>query len=233
MSKLKKDAGSPDTPVRSKKRTSARQVLRISLGAAVTFLITTFALGYVLGWYNSPNWEDPLEVKKFMRKHYIGRFVGPAGRQQLPESDPIELRLRLADRELVYRTDTEEITEEELLPDLQALPNQRRQSKDRLVQAAEALGGSAGSLLAKVHVPLGNWLGIVPKGRFVAFAAATVVLGAGAVWGYSMGFSEAPDYSSKPFQEWSSDKALWRRLEEHYRTKSSRAPSSAAPSATP
>jgi hypothetical protein len=66
-------------------------------------LITTIALGYVLGGINSPNWEDPTEVIKFMEEHGSGRFVVPAPRQLLPESDPIELRIRIDDRQLTYR----------------------------------------------------------------------------------------------------------------------------------
>ena len=77
-----------------------------------------------------------------------------------------------------------------------------------------------------LHVSLGNKVAVVA-------VAAVAVLGAGGLLGYYMGFSGDPDYSSKPFQEMRSDKARWRQFAEQYRTKTSRAPSRAAPSATP
>jgi hypothetical protein len=233
MDKLEDAAASQETPVGSKEQTSPKHVLRVSLGAAISFLITTIALGYVLGRINSPNWEDPRQVSKFITKHYSPRFLVAAGRQPLPESDPIELRLRVADRELVYRTDTEEITEE-LVPirDL----HQTRQSKDNqsLIQTAGALGASAAGLLTNVRVSLGNSLVKVRNGKIIGVAAAAAVVGVGAAWGYYMGFSGEPDYSSKPFQEMRHDKVVWRGLAAQYRSAAiSQAASRAAPSATP
>jgi hypothetical protein len=236
MDKLDETDGSQETQVSNKERTSAKDAVHISLGAAIGVLITTIGLGFLIGRINSPKWEDPIDVHNFIADHYSGRFLETAGRQPVPESDPIELRFRLGDRYLVYRTDTEAITEE--LPpidELRALLHQPRRSKDNqsLVQSAFALGAVAVAPLNNVRVSLGSYLGKAGKGKFAGVATAVVVLGAGGFWGYQMGFKGDPDYSSKPFQEMRSDKALWRRLAEHYRTKSSRALSTAAPSATP
>ena len=239
MDKPEEAAGSQKTPVSNKERTSAKDVVRISLGAAIGVLITTIGLGYLIGRINSPNWEDPINVHNFIATHYSGRFLETAGRQPLPKSDPIELRFRLGDRYLVYRTDTEKITEEVLpIDELLALSHQPGRSKENqsLLQNAFALGAVAVAPLNNVRVSLGSYVGKAGKGKFAGVATAAVVLGAGGFLGYHFGFKGDPDYSdysSKPFQEMRSEKALWRRIAEHYRTKSSRAPSSAAPSATP
>jgi hypothetical protein len=236
MDKLDETAGSQETQVSNNERTSAKDVVRISLGVAIGVLITTIGLGYLIGRINSPSWDDPVNVHNFIADHYSGRFLETAGRQPLPESDPIELRFRLDDRYLVYRTDTETITEDPLpIDELRALSNQPRRSKDNqsLVQSAFALGAIAVAPLNNVRVSLGNYLAKAGKGKFAGVATAAAVLGAGGFWGYYMGFRGDPDYSSKPFQEMRSDKALWRRIAEHYRTKSSRAPSRTGPSATP
>lgn len=237
MAKLKGAAGPQETPVGSKKRISVRQALRLSLGAVMGFLIATFALGYWLGRANSTDWEDPVRVINFMAKHRSARFLVAAGRQPLPESDPIELRLRVGDRQLVYRTDTEEITEE-LLPirDLQALPNQTRQSKDNqsLIQTAEGLGAGAAGLLTNVRVSPGSWPGKIRNHKIAGVAAAAAAICVPTALGYYMGFSREPDYSSKEFQEMLRDKARWRRLAADYRSaETSRVPPGAAPSATP
>ena len=229
MKKLKKVAGSQEAPVGSKERTSAKDVVRISLGAAIGVLITTIGLGYLIGRINSPHWEDPIDVHNFIATHYSA----------LPERDPIELRFRLGDQYLVYRTDTEKITEEALpIDELLALSHQPRRSKENqsLVQNAFALGAVAVAPLNTVRVSLGSYVGKAGKGKFAGVAIAAVVLGAGGFLGYHLGFRGDPDYSdysSKPFQEMRSDKARWRQLAEYHRTKSSRAPSRAALSATP
>jgi hypothetical protein len=138
-------AGSQEIPVGSKERTSTKHVLCLSLGVAMSFLITTFLLGYWVGKSRSPNWESPRLVYTFMKTHHSARFLGAAGRQPLP-SDPIELRLRAGDREFSYRTDTNKVTEEPVrVRDIQALPNQTGQSKDdqnNLIHTAEALSAS-------------------------------------------------------------------------------------------
>jgi hypothetical protein len=224
MDKLNETAGSQETQVRNKERTTSdRQMLRLSLGAAVGFLITTIALGYPIGRINSPKWENRKVVGKFVENHYRGRFLAE-GREPLSNSDPIELRLRLDDRDLVYRTDTREINEE-VLPSEEV---QAGRSKDNqtLIQTAFAIGAPLAAPLAKVEVSLRNKIAVVA-------VAAVAIVGAGGLLGYAMGFDGDPDYSSKPFQEMRSDKARWRQLAEDYRTKTSRAPSRAAPSATP
>jgi hypothetical protein len=237
MKKLKKAADSQKAPVGSEKRTSAKDVVRISLGVAIGALITTIGLGYLIGRINSPKWDDPVDVHNFIAEHYSGEFLETAGRQSLPESDPIELRFRLGDRYLVYRTDKEKITEERPpIDEVRAQPKGSKENQSLVQQAFAVAVLAAGSTLNNVRVSIG-YLGKAGKGRFAGVATAVVALGAGGFWGYRMGFRGDPDYSSKLFQEWRSDKALWRRLEEHYRkhyrTKSLRAPSRAAPSATP
>ena len=239
MDKLDETAGSQETQVSNKERTSAKDVVRISLGAAIGVLITTIGLGYLIGRINSPHSEDPIDVYNFIATHYSGRFLETAGRQPVPEREPIELRFRLGDQYLVYRTDPEEITEEALpIDELLALSHQPRRSKENqsLVQNAFALGAVAVAPLNTVRVSLGSYVGKAGKGKFAGVAIAAVVLGAGGFLGYHWGFKGDPDYSdysSKPFQEMRSDKARWRQLAEYHRTKSSRAPSRAAPSATP
>jgi hypothetical protein len=236
MNKLDETAGSQETPVGNKEGTSAKQVLRLSLGAAISFLIATFVLGYALGKNKSPDWEDPVRVSNFIADNCTKQFVVASGRQPLPESDPIELRLRVRERDYVYRTDTDEITPE-LLPvrDRQALPKHKMQSKDNqsLMTAAGALGTSAAGLLANVRVSL-NWLGKVRNGKIVGAAAAAAVLGVGGFYGYYMGFRGEPDYSSKMFQEMLRDKVVWRGLATQYRSDElHRLRAEAAPSATP
>jgi hypothetical protein len=233
MDKLDETAGSQQTQVSNKERTSTKDVMRISLGVAIGALITTIGLGYLIGRINSPHWDDPADVHNFIAEHYSGEFLETAGRQPLPKSDPIKLSFRLGDRYLVYRTDEEAIKEERPpIDELRALPKQSKENQNLVQEAFAVAVIAAGSTLNNVRVSIG-YFGKAGTGRFAGLATAVVALGAGGLWGYHMGFRGDPDYSSKLFQEWRSDKALWRRLEEHYRTKRSRAPSSAAPSATP
>lgn len=88
MDKLDETAGSQETQVSNKERTSA---LRLSLGVAVSFVITTIALGILIGRIDSPKWDNRVQVAKFINSHYKARFLAE-GREPLPESDPIELR---------------------------------------------------------------------------------------------------------------------------------------------
>lgn len=113
------------------------------------------------------------------------------------------------------------------MPD-EELPNPTWRSKENqgLIHEGFALGAPVAAYLSKVHVSLGNKIVVVTL-------AAGGVLGAGVFLGYYIGHNTDPDFSSKPFQEMRSDKARWRQLAEHHRTKTLRAPSRAAPSATP
>jgi hypothetical protein len=241
MKKLKKAAGSQETSIGSKKRTSARHELRVTLGAVlgavVSFLAITFMLGYHLGRSASPNWEDTFVVRDFMDKHLSAQFV-PAGRQSLPESDPtwtanlmwppIELSLQTDDQKFTYRTDTPEKIAE--YP-LSVRDRQAPQSKDyhESVNQGGTWALSAGTLLTKA--PLGKWLVKAPKSK--VFAAA-MVIGAGGVCGFYVGYTNEPKYHSKRFQEMLHEPLVWRGLAEDYRhATSSRPPSRAAPSATP
>ena len=222
MKKLKKAAGSQETPVGSKKRTSVRREVSITLGAAVSFLAITFTLGYHLGRCGSPNWDNPVFVRDFMKNHYDARFLGSEGRQPIPESDPIEVSLPVDDRKFTYRTDTEKIAEDPL----SVWDREARPSKDyhESVIQGTAFATAAGALLNKV--PLRQ---LPAKARNSIFGAAAV-LGAGGICGYYMGYSKEPNYYSKQFQSTLRDPVEWRRLAEDYRTK---ALSRAAPSATP
>jgi hypothetical protein len=231
MKKLKKAAGSQETSIGSKKRTSARHELRVTLGAVVgavvSFLAITFMLGYHLGSSASPNWEDTSVVRDFMDKHLSAQFV-PAGRQSLPESDPLELSLQTDDQRFTYRSDTPEKIAE--YP-LSVRDRQAPQSKDyhESVNQGGTWALSAGTLLTKA--PLGEWLVKAPKSKL--FAAA-MVIGAGGVCGFYVGYTNEPKYHSKRFQEMLHEPLVWRGLAEDYRhIATSRPPSRAAPSATP
>jgi len=211
--RVKKAEGSPKTP---DKRTSAKKAVSIGLGAGVSFIIATILLGYALGNYYSTDWKKRDNVTKFIATHYKPR----------PESDPVELRLRVGDRDLVYKIDTEEFTEEQVLP----IPDlQTRQSKDTqsVIHSAGLLGASASAVFPKVRVFLGKGL----KGKTAGVVAAVAVLGIGGVWGFSMAYTTEPDYSSKLFQEMLRDKVVWRGLAKQYRNDAT--PSRAIPSATP
>jgi hypothetical protein len=228
MKKLKKAAGPQETPVGSKKRTSVRAELRVTLAAAVSFLAVTFVLGYYLGKNRSPDWEDTFVVRDFMRKHSSGPFL-PVGRQSLPGSDSIELQLVVDDRKFIYTTDPEKIDEKEV--SLSDRP-QARQPKDYHESVIQ--GGmwatAAGNIFGRF--PISNWLGKAPRsGIFVAGAA---VIGASGAYGYYLGYSKEPKYHSKRFQEMLHDPVTWRGIAEEYRrAATSPAPSTAAPSATP
>ena len=223
MKKLKKAAGSQETPVGSKKRTSVRREVSITLGAAVSFLAITFTLGYHLGREGSPDWDDPVVVRDFMEKHYDARFLGSEGRQPIPESDPIEVSLPVDDRKFTYRTDIPEKIAEDLLS---VWDREARPSKDyhESVIQGTAFATAAGALLNKV--PLRQ---LPAKARNSIFSAAAV-LGAGGICGYYVGYSKEPNYYSKRFQSMLRETVVWRGLAEDYRTK---ALSRAAPSATP
>ena len=230
MKKLKKAAGSQETSIASKKRTSARQELRVTVGAVVgavvSFLAITFMLGYHLGRNNSPDWDDTSTVRNFMDKHLSAQFV-PAGRQSLPEIDPIELSLQTDDQKFTYRTDPEKIVADPL----SVRDRQAPQSKDyhESVNQGGTWALSAGTLLTKA--PLGEWLVKAPKSKL--FAAA-MVIGIGGVCGFYVGYTNEPKYHSKRFQEMLHEPLVWRGLAEDYRhIATSGPPSSAAPSATP
>jgi hypothetical protein len=225
MDKLDETAGSQETQVGNKERTTSdrRQMVRLSVGAAVGFLIATIALGYLIGRINSPKWENRVVVGKFVADHYRGKFLAE-GR---PESDPIELRLRLGDIDLVYRTDTKEI--QEVAVPIEEVHAERSKDNQTLIQSAFIVAAPLAAPLSNVHVSLGNKVEVVA----VVTVVGAAVVGAGGLLGYSWGFDPDPDYSSKPFQEMRSNKARWRQLAEDYRTKTSRASNRAAPSATP
>jgi hypothetical protein len=239
MKKLKKAAGSQETPVGSKKRTSARRELRVTLAAVVSFLAITFVLGYYLGRNGSPNWEDTSVVRDFMREHRSARFL-PAGRpfverifpyteaESLPESGPIELRLPVDDRQFTYRTDIPEKIAEDPLSDRDPQARQPKDYHESVIQGG-AFVTAAGNFFG--HVPLGKLLIKAP--RIIIFAGATVVCASG-VCGYYLGYSKEPNYHSKRFQEMLHNPVIWRGIAEEYRrAATSRAPSRAAPSATP
>jgi len=230
MKKLKKAGGSQEAPVGSKKRSSARHMLGLSLVAVMGFLIATFELGYWVGRSKS-NWESPRVVDAFMATHCSARFVVAADRQPLPAIDPIELRLRAGDQEFAYSTDTDEISV--AAGDPQALPNQTKEDQQILIHPVEGLGMAGTALFPKVKVPLGS-LANVRNGKILGFVAAVGVVGASAVWGYSLGFKPEPNYYSKMFQEKLHNRVVWRGLARDYRSAAtSGAPSRAAPSATP
>ena len=223
MDKLDETAGSEETQVGNKERTTSdRQRVRLSVGAAVGFLIATIALGYLIGRIQSPKWENRVVVGKFVADHYRGKFLAE-GREPRPNS-PIELRFRLGDLDLVYRTDTKEI--QEVAVPIEEVHAERSKDNQTLIQSAFIVAAPLTAPLSNVHVSLGNKVAVVA-------VAAVFVVGAGGLVGYSWGFDPDPDYSSKPFQEMRSNKARWGQLAEDYRTKTSRASSRAAPSATP
>jgi hypothetical protein len=233
MDKLDETAGSQETQVSNKGRTSTRRVLCLSLVAVMGFLIATFELGYWVGRSKS-NWESARRVDAFMATHCNARFLVAGDRQPLPTSDPIELRLRAGDREFAYRTDTEQICDE-LLPagDRQALPDQTKDDQLNLIHPAEAVVIAGAGLFPKVRVPI-EWLEKVRNGRILGVAAAVGVVGASALWGYSLGFKAEPNFSSKMFQERLHDRVVWRGLERDYRSRqTSPPPTRAAPSVTP
>jgi len=229
MDKPEEAAGSQKTPVGGKERTSARHVLCLGLVAVMGFLIATFELGYWVGRSES-NWENPRLVDAFMATHCSARFLVAAGRQPLPASDPIELRLRAGDREFVYSTDTDQVSE---AGDLQALPNQTKDDQQNLIRPIESLVMAGTGLFPKVRVPLGS-LANVRNPNILRFVAAVGVVVASAVWGYSLGFKAEPNYYSKMFQEKLHNKVVWQGLARDYRSReTSPPPSRAAPSATP
>ena len=224
MDKLDETAGSKETQVGNKERTSHRKELRLCLGAAVSFLVTSIGLGILIGRFTSPNWENNIRVAKYIDRHHDAWFLAK-GR---PESDPIAVRFRLDDKYLVYRTDTGKI-EEEAVPAAE-LPNPPWQSKEKLDQIKEglALGGApVATALTKWHIPLGNRIAGVTL-------AGGVVLVSGLWLGYYVSHSEDPDFNSKPFKELSSNKARWHQLAEDWRSKQlHELQAGAAPSATP
>ena len=74
MDKLDETAGSQETQVGNKERTTSdRQMLRLSLGAAVGFLITTIALGYLIGRIHSPKWDNRVLVRSSWRTTFGAR----------------------------------------------------------------------------------------------------------------------------------------------------------------
>jgi hypothetical protein len=137
MKKLKKAAGPQETSTGSKKRISARHELRVTLGAVVSFLVATFLLGYYLGWNRSQRWDDTSFVRDFMREHLSAKFLA-ASRQSLPESDPIELRLPVDDRQFTYRTDIPEKIAEDPLSDRDPQARQQKDYHESVIQGGRS-----------------------------------------------------------------------------------------------
>ena len=192
-----------------KQKVKKQKELRLCLGVAVSFFVTSIGLGILIGRFTSPNWENSILVDKYIDRHHDAWFL-TKGR---PESDPIAVRFRLDDKYLVYKTDTGKI-EEEAVPAAE-LQKPSWRSKEKLDQIKEglALGGvPVATALTKWHIPLGN--------RTVAVTiAGGVVLLSGVILGYCMSHSEEPDFNSKPFKELGSNKARWHQLAEDWRSK--------------
>ena len=238
MDNPEEDGGSEKTPAGGKERTSVWRVLSLSLVAVMAFLIATFELGQWVGRRNS-NWESRSVVYKFMKTQHTARFIVAAGRQPLPASDPIELRLRAGYREFTYNTDTDQISEGEAQPsgDLQALL--RNQTKDDqrdqrdLIHIAESLGLTGTGLFSKVQIPVES-LANVRNGEILGVVTAVTAVGASAALGYSLAYKKEPDYYSKTFQEMLHNKVVWQALARERRSvETSRALRRAAPSTTP
>jgi hypothetical protein len=228
MDKLGKTAGCQETPVGNKERTPARQELRLSLVAAITFLVATFLLGLAIGHHNSPSWEDRREVRKFIETHCTRRFVVAPGREPLPESDPIEVRLRVREQDYVYRDDTQRIAREDV-GDFEAVSKYPKDNQN-LVICGVSVATSAANLLGYTAS-----VSLNARNKIVAAAAAGVtVVAAAAYWGYSMGFSDNPDFNTKAFQEKLDDKMVWHGLATQFRSNElRRLRPEAAPSVTP
>jgi hypothetical protein len=229
MKKLKKAAGSQKAPVGSKKRTSAKRELSVTLAAVVSFLAITFVLGYNLGKDRSPDWNDTGIVKRFMRENCKPQFL-PAARQSLPDSEPIiELRLAVEDRQFIYRTDTKRI-DSTPVPDWDRYARQPKDYGDSVKQAAFWVAGAGG--LFGGHVPLGPWLLKSSKGT--VFLSGAAVIGFSGVFGFYLGYRKDPNYHSDRFRELLKEPMTWQEIaDEHRHAATSRAPSRAAPSATP
>jgi hypothetical protein len=235
MDKLDETAGSQKTPAGNKEgKTSARQVLRLSLTAAISFILATIGLGYAIGVKQSSKWKDRGEVAKFIAIHSTKQFVVALGRELPPEIAPVEVRLRVREMDYVYRTDTQKIIPELVPPsDFEKLKDQ---SKDNILfMAGGSLANAAAQLLGpSASVPL-NVLG---KNKIVVLAAAAtaglVVAGAGVWWGFRMGYNPDPDFSTPAFKEKLADTMLWQGLATQFRSdKLRRRQPEAAPSATP
>jgi hypothetical protein len=237
MDKLDETAGSQKTPVGNKEET-ARQALRLSLTAAISFVLASIGLGYAWGIHKSPKWTDRSEVAKFIAIHSTKQFDVASGRELLPGGAPIEVRLRVRELDYVYRTDTQKITPEPVpVRDLEKLKDPM-QSKDN--QTLIMAGGSLATAAAQLLGPnVSGSLNLLGKNKTVVAAAVGVVVvgvvvGAGAYWGFVMGYKPDPDFSTQAFQEKLNDTMLWHGLATQYRSDElRRRRPEAAPSATP
>jgi hypothetical protein len=235
MDKLDETAGSQETPAGNKEgKTSAKQVLRLSLTAAISFILATIGLGYAIGVKQSSKWKDPGEVAKFIAIHSTKQFA--SGRELPLEIAPVEVRLRVREMDYVYRTDTQRITPELVPPrDVEKLKDQSKDNNTLILA-----GGSLATAVAQLLGPSASVsLNLLGKNKIVVFVAAVVVVvvvvvAPGVYWGFRMGYKPDPDFSTPAFKEKLSDTMLWHGLATQYRSDElRRRRPEAAPSATP
>jgi hypothetical protein len=216
---MESQAGSVPSPSISKKKLAA-----LGATAVATFYSATVALGYYYGRTRSVDWNDTLAITQFINSNHSVKYLRKSQESDISGGDPIELTLRIGDRQYVYSTSTDKVQFEVLSPEeIARLPKPRKHSQTD----EEKLMIAVGAIVTPSYAGLSESRWLIKrlshlKGKqLVAVVVPAAVLGAGVAWGYSMGYKPFPDYSSEAFQNAIQDPKRWRPLAQHYRTHNS------------
>jgi hypothetical protein len=200
---------------------SKRKLAVLGATAVATFYSATVALGYYYGRLKSVDWNDPLATTQFINTNHSVKYLGKPRESDGSGSDPIELTLRIGDRQYSYATSTDKVQFEILSPEeiakLPAPRNHSQTDEEKLMIAVGAIVTPSYAGLSKSPWLIKRLSHLRGK-QLVAVAVPAAVLGAGVAWGYSMGYKPLPDYSSEAFQTAIQDPKRWRPLVQYYRT---------------
>ena len=201
-------------------RISKRQRAALGATAVATFYTATLSLGYYHGKRQSIDWNDSVAIQKFINSNHTVKYVRANAGNTGQENDPIELTLRIGDRQYRYKSSSDKVSYDILSPEeIAKLATPRQQG----APDEEKMIFAVGSIVTPSYASLMNsrrlirWISHLHGKQFVAVAIPAAVLGAGAAWGYSMGYKPLPDYSSDSFQNAIQDPKRWRPLVQHYR----------------
>jgi hypothetical protein len=192
---------------------------RVAIGTAgvLAFFSATTGMGYYYGRRRSPDWSHPAAVTILLNRNHSWRFVSGPTHVPDPAKDPIELTLRLGDRQYRYRSDEDRVVSEVLPPDEVArleLPRLEDLSdREKFLAATGGLAVPTASILSAAQDHLDSL-----KGKnFIVVAVSTAIIGAGAAWGYSMGYKPEPEFGSQRFQQALLEPDRWQALARYHR----------------
>jgi hypothetical protein len=202
---------------------SKKKLAALGATAVATFYSATVALGYYYGRTRSVDWDDPLAITQFINANHSVKFLGKNQKSDASGSEPIELTLRIGDRQYVYSSSTDKVQFDILSPqEIARLPKPRKHGQTD----EEKLMISVGAIVTPSYVGLSESRWLIKRlshlrgKQLIAVALPAAILGVGAAWGYSMGYKPLPNYSSEAFQASMQDPKRWRALAKHYRTHS-------------